>query len=253
MHVTSTDSSSAARFNPKAIERSDLQGRVLRQLRLAILTGDLKPGERVQQASLARAMGVSTSPLREAIRDLISAGLLDTETYAGATVHVPSPAELQVVGDMRIALMPITVGYAVERISDEALRHAEQIVEAMSHHRPKPEWVELNREFHSLLDGACDIPVLAGSMQRLDDLMSLYVNLDASSDQDKQYRSSRNSEHAEIVAAFVDRDAERAISLNIEHVRRTVAGVLNAQGSTAVAGEPTVAPSTAQPESEQST
>ena len=78
------------RFTPPAVERSDLQGRVLRQLRLAILTGDLKPGERVQQVSLARAFGVSTSPLREAIRDLISAGWLDNETYAGATVALPS-------------------------------------------------------------------------------------------------------------------------------------------------------------------
>jgi DNA-binding GntR family transcriptional regulator len=215
------------RFTPPAVERSDLQGRVLRQLRLAILTGDLKPGERVQQVSLARAFGVSTSPLREAIRDLISAGLLDNETYAGATVHVPSPAELSVVSEMRIALMPMTVTFAVERITDDELRHAEQIVETLSMVRNKLEWVELNREFHSLLDGACRVPVLAGSMQRLDDLMSLYVNIDSSSSRDSLYVSSRNSEHAEILTAYAIRDAERAIALNIAHVRRTVEAVLN--------------------------
>ncbi len=217
-------------FTPPAVERSDLHSRVLKRLRLAILTGELQPGARIQQAALARAFGVSTSPLREAIRDLISAGLLDLEVYAGATVHVPSPSELNVVGEMRVALMPVTVACAIERITDDELAHAEELVDELQRTRPKAEWVELNREFHSLLDGACREPVLASSMQRLDDLMSLYVNMDPASDYDRMYRSKRNDEHAEIVQAYRDRDLERAVTLNVEHVRRTVAGVLQVSG-----------------------
>jgi DNA-binding GntR family transcriptional regulator len=228
-------------FKPPAVERSDLHSRVLKRLRLAILTGELKPGDRIQQAALARAFGVSTSPLREAIRDLISAGLLDLEVYAGATVHVPSPSELTVVGEMRVALMPVTVAHAIERITDDELAQAERIVNQLQRTRPKAEWVELNREFHSLLDGACREPVLASTMQRLDDLMSLYVNMDPASNTDRMYRSKRNDEHVEIVQAYRDRDLDRAVRLNIEHIRRTVAGVLQARGATDGNGTPPTA------------
>lgn len=219
-------------FVPPAVERSDLQSRVRSQLRLAILSGQLKPGERVHQATLARAFGVSTSPLREAIRDLVAVGLLDVETYAGASVHIPTLEELEVICEMRVALMPITVRHAVANITDAELERAAHLVDLLSVPMPKVEWVELNREFHSLLDGACRVATLSDSMRRLDDLMTLYVNLDPMSGNHTEYRQRRNTEHVAIIAAYVERDVELATQLNIEHVQRTVS---NAR--LAIAGE----------------
>jgi DNA-binding GntR family transcriptional regulator len=193
------------------------------QLQIAILSGEFPAGARLHQSELAKALGVSITPVREALRDLASGGLVDFNAYTGAVVHTPNEGELEVISDMRAALLPVVVRHAMRGITDEELAQAEVISNDLDHCDSHVRWVELNRAFHGILDSACHNAHLANVMSQTSDLMRLYVKIDLG-----DVSEHRNSEHHAILGAYRDRDVRRAVQLNQSHLRSTVANASSA-------------------------
>lgn len=109
---------------------------VFNTLRRAILTGELKPGERLMEIHLANRLGVSRTPIREAIRKLELEGLVTMIPRRGAEVAQITEKSLQDVLEVRRALDALSVELACDRISEEALTALGSACEALRW-RPK--------------------------------------------------------------------------------------------------------------------
>ncbi|MDX6532943.1 MAG: hypothetical protein QOF68_687 [Gaiellales bacterium] len=130
-------------------------------LRERILSGELERGTRLRQASLADELGVSRTPLREALRRLASEGLVELSPNRGATVSELDFGDMRHAWDARLALEPGAARLAAERRDDDAVHRLHDAVAAQRRsHRDVAESYEVNRGFHLALVAASGNPHL---------------------------------------------------------------------------------------------
>jgi DNA-binding GntR family transcriptional regulator len=189
------------------------------RLREAILARVLPAGTHLVQAELAASLQVSVTPVREALRELESQGLVDFDAFRGATVHRTSLGELNEIYEMRRLLLPMAVHERVETITDAELDEAERIVRRMTLSISDTQWVEDNRTLHRLLEGTSNKDNLKVVLRRLSDVSSLYVGLSVHSDTDRRRRA--RDDHRELVKAYRKRDAEKIIAISVRHLEDT--------------------------------
>lgn len=119
-----------------AEKKSPLKKRVLWEdvknyLADMIMRGEYKPGDRLVETQIARELGVSQAPVREAIRDLVRMGTLEEEPYKGAYVRRFSVQDLKNVYAVRAELEGLAIHSAVLHISEEEINALQEIVEQM--------------------------------------------------------------------------------------------------------------------------
>lgn len=112
-------------------EHPSLQERVYEQLKGAILSGEIKPGERLLETQLAQSLGVSRIPLREAIRKLERDGLVVAFPRRGVYASSISPRDIDDVYAVRVVLEGLAARLAAERRTDEQLARLDRIVAEM--------------------------------------------------------------------------------------------------------------------------
>lgn len=137
-----------------AIEVPDLVARVETQLRDAILNGRIGPGERLVEAELARQMGISRAPVREAARRLESAGLLVARPRHGFAVREFTQRQVTDLYQVRIQLELMACALACRHASDAELAALEPRVDAMvarAGDLTRAERVALDLSFHQHL------------------------------------------------------------------------------------------------------
>jgi len=120
----------------------------------AIMSGELKPGQRVVESALARQLGVSQAPVREAIRDLVLMGFLETEPYKGTSVRSFTPEGLHEVYTVRAAIESLAARQAASRLTEDDVRTLRKILDDMieaGKNREADRMVHLDTEFHSTL------------------------------------------------------------------------------------------------------
>ncbi|MGC8837590.1 MAG: GntR family transcriptional regulator [Anaerolineae bacterium] len=120
----------------------------------AIMSGALKPGERIVESALARQLGVSQAPVREAIRDLVLMGFLETEPYKGTSVRSFTPEELWEVYTVRAALESLAARLAARRLQEEDVERLSAILEAMvqaGHEGDVDRMTRLDNQFHETI------------------------------------------------------------------------------------------------------
>lgn len=193
---------------------------VTQSIRLAILSGKLPAGSRLRQSELAKQLGVSITPVREALRELTSVGLVDFDPYCGAVVHTPTTEELENVYAIRAQLMPLNIRLGILVITDARLAEARALAGLMEQTQDQGVWVELNRQFHRVLDGAHENEQLRDILGSLSDLSELYVNLAAGARSSR--RESADVEHRELLEAYAAKDVERATRIIEQHLQTTV-------------------------------
>lgn len=192
-------------------------------LREAIVRGDLKSGARLIQNELAEQYGVSTTPVREAMRDLATEGLIRFDAHRGAVVHEPDAEELEDIYEMRMLLEPHAIRKAVERITDAELSEAEAIHLQAETEGDPGHWVDLNRRFHAVFFDATRSPRLISILKQLRDTSALYVGYVLQRSTGALDRG--NHEHRELLDACRARDADRAAEIVRSHLMTTkVAG-----------------------------
>ena len=120
----------------------------------AIMSGELEPGERVVESSLARQLGVSQAPVREAIRDLVLMGFLETEPYKGTSVRLFTPEGLYEVYTVRAALESLAARQAATCLTEDDAKTLHKILDDMieaGKNREAERMVHLDVEFHSTI------------------------------------------------------------------------------------------------------
>jgi DNA-binding GntR family transcriptional regulator len=198
---------------------------VLAELRRAIISGDLRPGEQVLQDALAERFGVSRVPLREALKILEGEGQVIYRPHRGYFVAELDIDDLREVYRIRDLLESDAVRVAVPQITgDEIAELAEALalVEHASDSGDLSTMTEANRTFHFGLIEAARMPRLSRLVRVLWDATDVYRSLYYS---DVSHRDAVHDEHRAVLEAVRLGDAERAVTLLRNHRQRAVAAL----------------------------
>jgi DNA-binding GntR family transcriptional regulator len=189
---------------------------VLNTLRRAILDGDLVGGSRLVQSEIADALEVSKTPVREALRDLASEGLVQLDAHRGGIVHELSIAELEEIHVLRQAIEPQVLRQAWPHITREIIDRAEELNQRMLATDSPAEWVRLNQEFHGCVFELAPSRRLVGILNGLIAPWAMYVSAALAADPDFQVKAGRG--HDEILGAMRAGDLEALIEADAEHL-----------------------------------
>jgi DNA-binding GntR family transcriptional regulator len=196
---------------------------VLDTLRRAILGGIIEAGTPLVQAELSARLGVSKTPIREAIRDLAAEGLIDFDSYRSSVVHTPTIDEARETYSLRLILEPIAVRKAVENITAESLAEADRLAKAMRRTKDVGEWLDLNHVFHELLTDPADSPRLLAIIESLRNAAAIQIAWSFKASQSQM--TTANEDHQRIVEAYRSRDADLAVAHTEHHLRSTLEAV----------------------------
>jgi DNA-binding GntR family transcriptional regulator len=204
-------------------------GRVVEILRELILDNSYPPGTRLGEIELAERLGVSRTPVREALRQLAAEALVELPPNRGARVASWSTAELESVFELRSTLEPQLTGMAVGRATELDIAGLSDLAEAMLKvGSPGPDQdlellVPLNTEFHGRLVELADAPAFAAALAgavRTPLIMRSFRSYD-----DAAMRRSM-AHHIEIVAAMRACDRQWASAVMTAHLRNARAVLL---------------------------
>lgn len=225
----------------KRISRTT-QANVVDYLKQAILSGDIPPGTRLVQAELAELLHVSVTPIREALWELNSQGLIDVDAFRGAIVHTPTLSELENIFEVRTALLPISVRRGIQHITPQQIDDAASILDQMEAEPDQTRWLAFNRDFHRQLYGSQPNHHLQSTLERMADIATIYINLsfaqdtplDSSLDAQPKLpqRNASEQEHRDILESYRLRNVDQAILLSLAHIHSTLDAartVLNAR------------------------
>jgi DNA-binding GntR family transcriptional regulator len=210
--------------------------RVAHLLRDAILRGETPPGARLAEAELAARLGVSRTPVREALPRLAAEGLVEIVPNRGARVTTWSAAELQGVFDVRAAVEPRLTALAVPQASVGDLDALDDLAARMLDvGAPGPAQdlealVPLNREFHDRLVALADHPALAAALAAA--VRAPIVRRNFHVYDDASLRRSL-AHHAEIAAAARAGDPAWAEAVMTAHIANARAVMLRHAAPTA--------------------
>jgi DNA-binding GntR family transcriptional regulator len=194
---------------------------VLDAVKHAILTGRLTPGQALIETELAAQLGVSKTPVREALKTLAGAGLVTMSPYKGASVRMVDDALAHSVYDIRVLLEPEAVRRSAAR--GEAARASWDAAAAAlgrsDRAADRAERQQANREFHRALYADCGNDLMVGILDGLRDQTALVSTAvwtrSASWEQEA-------AEHRAILEAITAGRADVAASLLEEHIRAFV-------------------------------
>ncbi|HWI55315.1 MAG TPA: GntR family transcriptional regulator [Desulfobacteria bacterium] len=191
---------------------------VFETLREAIISATLKPGERLMEIQLAEEMGVSRTPVREAIRKLELEGFVVMVPRKGAYVAGISMKDIADVFEIRAAMEGLAAGLAAERITEEELEQLERILvkvgESVQNNNLE-KLIEVDTEFHETLYKACRNERLVQIVSNLREQIQRFRTASLSTPGRMQFALQ---EHKKIVEAVSERNAELAQALAREHI-----------------------------------
>jgi len=189
-------------------------------IRDLILNGEMRPGERIGQEALAQRFGTSRLPVRDALRQLESEGLVILTPNSSARVAKLELDECTEIYKIRELIEPLALAEAIPRMTDEDIAILERATEEISQTRDSDVFLKLDREFHLSSYRAAGMPQLQALVER-------YWNTT------QHYRRAYtkmiwqqgswiiNSEHRLLMEAIKRRDAVDAGNILKMHVRRT--------------------------------
>ncbi|WP_226576971.1 GntR family transcriptional regulator [Acuticoccus sediminis] len=214
----------------EAIEkRASLSDIAMERLVDAVSRGELVPGERFQEAALARQLGISRGPLREAIRRLEGRNLLVRVPHVGVMVASPSPEEVLDLFMMREALEGLACRLAAERMTDGEL---DEIDAVLARHGEQPDVTSGNGYYQFPGDQDFHYRIIRGSRSaRLEELLlgELYHFMRIfryQSSVEPGRAQAAHTEHVDVARALRRRDpdaAEAAMRLHTAHARLSIA------------------------------
>ncbi|WP_166908177.1 GntR family transcriptional regulator [Mycobacterium sp. DL440] len=190
-------------------------GRVASRLRTEILQGDIGPGTRLSQQSVAEQFGLSRIPVRDALQILAGEGLVQPASNASAVVTGMSVAELQEIYELREAIEPLATHLAVSNVGRAELLTMHKQLEIMEEHTDTRTWLAANTEFHAAVYRRAGRPrmiELVEQLRRLGDRY-MYVHLEVLGQ-----TQHLTSEHLAILAAVEQGEAALAARLTREHL-----------------------------------
>jgi DNA-binding GntR family transcriptional regulator len=216
------------------------------QLRTAISEGRLQPGEWLRQERLARELGVSHMPVREALKELAAEGLVEYLPYRGMRVVEFTPDDIEDIYAMRALLEGRAAAAAAAHLTEDQIAELRTLLVDMAA-TMAPEQINthraLNRRFHELIFLASGRAYLVRTLRLLWSWFpTMFLGTyPATAAEPLAGREANADEHAGIVAALAARDGARAKELSAGHIlnagEQLVAALRRAQRSVEPAGD----------------
>jgi DNA-binding GntR family transcriptional regulator len=206
---------------PGFTTKSDLAYTRVRGL---ILSGELAPGAVLPQAALAQTIGISTTPLREALRRLKQEGLVELDAHRDARVRPLDADEARDLLELRGSLEPLAASLAALRRTDDELadvRAALDGLEGLSS-RPSASELESHRRFHAAIHRASHNALLVEILDGLWVKTDRYRRHGLEAGRSEEERDSRATEHRLLFEAVRDNDPDAAAELMRRHVEASL-------------------------------
>ncbi len=191
---------------------------VFNTLRQAILKGELKPGERLMEIALAEKLGVSRTPIREAMRKLELEGLVVMIPRRGAQVANITEKDLNDVLEVRIALENVAIEKACTRMSEEDMGRLWLAAKEFEHTMAEGNLVRLAEAdvvFHEIIYRASDNKRLN---QVLNNLREQIYRYRVEYLKEEETRNVLVKEHEELTKAIRQRDVKKAQEISFRHI-----------------------------------
>lgn len=207
------------------INRPSLHNELVARVRDLVIDGYMQPGEKVPEAELCRSLGVSRTPMREALKVLAAEGLLTLLPNRGAIVSRITEGEIKELFPIMGALEGLAGELACANITDAALAAIWQKHHRMVHHFERGEWtpyIKLNREIHEAIFAASGNAALQALYQQL--LVRTHSVRFVMKKSPERWRQAI-VEHGKIMDALEKRDSRklaRILTVHLEHKAETM-------------------------------
>jgi DNA-binding GntR family transcriptional regulator len=206
----------------EAISRTDL---IVDAIRAGILRGDLQPGEALVERELAARLGVSKTPIREALKVLARSGLVTISPFRGAQVREVHPELARSIYEVRMLLEPEAVRLSLASQDNARIAEARAILRDARIAAERSDFTGLsveNRRFHRLIYAHSGNDILTGFLDEVQDQVALIATV--------AWRRRRTwgkeaSEHAAIIDALEAANGELAAQLVKLHITGSLASL----------------------------
>ena len=213
-------------MNSTVIVRAPLHVQVAERLRILIDSGELAPGTRLNEIELCNTMGVSRTPLREAIRSLATEGLIELQPNRGAIVSIVSQEDVTEILPIMASLEGLGGRLAAMHMDQSKIAQVRKIHNQMiSHYKNNEvaEYFETNRLIHELITEG------SGNQTLVDTINSLSAKVRRArftAQMTKEGWAKAVSEHEEMIAALEAQDPDRLEAILVQHVETKRATIL---------------------------
>jgi len=204
------------------VARNVLSAQVKDRILQWILEGELAPGSRIVETRVARELGTSQAPVREALRDLATLGVVEMQAYRGARVRRPTKQELVEAMEVRAELEAMAARLAATRMSEDDLAELQGLMDDMA------KWADTgdahehalsNTQFHAAIVSASGNRTLERTWSMLEPFARTYVTATVPGI-DLHWLGDR---HIPILDALQARDSERAAETMRDHAKEAEA------------------------------
>ena len=210
------------------LNNEPLSNSLLGKLQKDILTGKLKPGDKLTEQELCKAYGVSRTPVREALRQLEADGLVENILNRGAFVVGMSEQDYEDMFELRKAYEVQAVKWAIERITEEEMDRLEETFEFMEFYTLRNDidkMLTINSGFHQVIYEASHNRMLKKLLSSYQNYLK-YKGIESAYDDD--YLTTVLEEHRAIFKAFKDKDVKAgtlAMEMHIDRARERRCGI----------------------------
>lgn len=202
-----------------------LSGKVFIKIKNDILEGRYQNGHELREVTLGEEMGVSRTPVREALRQLELEGLVEIIPNKGAYVKGISAGDVWDIYQIRARLEGLCAGMAAEMVTREQLDRLDEIILLTHFYESKEDYehlVTMDSQFHEVLYEACGSKML---QHLLSDYHQYVQRIRRRSLQMQQRAEKSTREHEAILQAIKDNDVQKADRLATEHILNVIQNI----------------------------
>lgn len=195
------------------VEPNTKSDQVYEYIKEKIISNQFKPGQKIVIREIAKQLGVSDIPVREALKTLASESLVEFKTNSGSKVAAFDIDKLEQIFLIRVELETLAARIATSKITDEEVAELERLIDQMNKCHQEEEFFKFglhNRKFHDILYRACRMPVL---IELIDNLYARSSRSQGVFNTDPERLRTSNDEHVKIVQALKERDAEKVAQI----------------------------------------
>jgi DNA-binding GntR family transcriptional regulator len=199
------------------VRKSDL---AYSRIREGILSGEFEPGTALQQNQLAKTIGISTTPLREALRRLLSEGLVELDAHRDARVAALTAEEARDLVEVRLSLDPLAASLAAQRRTKDDIAVMRETLDSVKPLQSNPTVYDLasHRAFHQAIYEASHNDLLISTLDALWDKADRYRRLGLEVVRSQEERDQKDREHHDLFDAVVRGDSESAAEVMRQHI-----------------------------------
>jgi DNA-binding GntR family transcriptional regulator len=206
---------------------SDMVTSVIRE---GILSAAFRPGEHLRQDELARQLDVSRMPVRSALLQLESEGLVNFHPHRGAIVSELDADKVREIYEVRSHLERLAIEKSIRNLTEERLENLQRLADRLDAERDGDQFVRLRIEFYDLLYDKVNNPLLVGLIQRLRSDVGRYwlrLRVATSDGHDTGHRELLN-----LVAAGDIENAQQYLHEHLERVRDRLSALIDSSRTT---------------------